>query len=214
MKLPAAKPGERLRVNNKLIPYSFWPTKLGPKGNASLQTLLFSLDPWAIIDQTIKASCPSAAKAEALACTYQARDFYEGATDTQRVSARPLTLYYCFMNLVKAFCLTRGTKPTFDKAQHGLSEMLRGPSNRELADAFLRAFPRPNAGGCSRTFRSSCWPSQGQDCQHSRTMIFRSCCRKFCRGIGCGPTQRTRKSALLRSTISAPLWTRLRANSG
>lgn len=147
MKLPAARTGERLRVNNKLIPYSFWPTKVGAKGNASLQTLLFSLDPWAIIDQTIKASCPPAAKAEALACLNQARDFYEGATDSRRVSARPLTLYYCFMNLVKAFCLTAGTKPTFDKAQHGLSEMLRAPGNRELTDAFLRAFPSPNSRG-------------------------------------------------------------------
>ena len=95
MKLPVARVGERLRVNNKLIPYSFWPTKVGPKGNASLQTLLFSLDPWAIIDQAIKTSCPPAAKAEALACVAQARDFYEGAIDTQRIAARPLALYYC-----------------------------------------------------------------------------------------------------------------------
>lgn len=144
MKLPAPRIGERLRVNDKLIPYSFWPTKLGPKGNASLQTLLFSLDPWAIIDQTIKATCPHGSKPEALACLNQARDFYEGATDARRVSARPLTLYYCFMNLVKAFCLTRGLKPTFDKAQHGLSEMLRAPGNRELTDAFLRAYPSPS----------------------------------------------------------------------
>lgn len=143
MKLPAARIGDSLKVNKKLIPYSFWPTKTGAKGNASLQSLLFSLDPWAIIDQAIKATCPSGAKPEALACVRQARDFYDGANDTQRVSARPLALYYCFMNLVKAFCLTRGTQTTFNKAQHGLSEMLQ-PGNRELADAFLRAFPSPN----------------------------------------------------------------------
>lgn len=152
MKLPAVRVGERLRVNNKLIPYSFWPTKVGQKGNASLQTLLFSLDPWAIIDQAIKTSCPSTAKAEALACITQARDFYEGAIDTQRIAARPLALYYCFMNLVKAFCLTRATKPTFDKAQHGLAEKLRAPSNRELTDAFLGAFPSPNANGVLQNF--------------------------------------------------------------
>ncbi|MEJ1128183.1 YaaC family protein [Variovorax sp. CCNWLW225] len=151
MKLAASRVGERLRVNNKLIPYSFWPTKLGPKGNASLQTLLFSLDPWSIIDQSIKTSCPQANRLEALACTRQARDFYEGAVDSQRVSARPLSLYYCFMNLVKAFCLTKGTQTTFNKAQHGLSEMLR-PANRELTDAFLRAFPSPNARGDLQNF--------------------------------------------------------------
>lgn len=151
MALPAARAGQRLRVNNKLIPFSFWPTKTGPKGNASLQTLLFSLDPWAIIDQTIKASCPAQARLEALACIYQARDFYEGANDARRVSARPLVLYYCFMNLVKAFCLTRGLQVTFNKAQHGLSEMLRPPS-RELTDAFLRAFPSPNQRGELQNF--------------------------------------------------------------
>lgn len=152
MALPHPRNGDRLRVNNKLIPFSSWPTKTGPKGNASLQTLLFSLDPWAIIDQTIKTTCPPAAKQEALACIYQARDFYESATDAQRVSARPLSLYYCFMNLVKAFCLTRGTRQTFDKAQHGLSEMLRSPNNKELVDAFLRSFPSPNTHGQLQNF--------------------------------------------------------------
>lgn len=152
MVLPAARVGQRLRVNGKLIPFSFWPTRIGPKGNASLQSLLFSLDPWAIIDQTIKTSCPAAARPEALACINQARDFFEGAIGAQRVAARPLTLYYCFMNLVKAFCLTRGTRPTFDKAQHGLSEMLRAPNNRELTDAFLRAFTSPSPSGVLQNF--------------------------------------------------------------
>lgn len=152
MALPAARLGDRLKVSGKLIPYSFWPTKIGEKGNASLQSLLFSLDPWAIIDQTIKTSCPEAVKPEALACMRQARDFFEGANDSQRVSARPLVLYYCFMNLVKAFCLTRATQTTFNKAQHGLSEMLRAPSNRELSDAFLRAFTSPNNRGELQNF--------------------------------------------------------------
>ena len=152
MPLPHAKAGERLRVNGKLIPFGFWPTKTGAKGNASLQSLLFSLDPWAIIDQAIKTTCPSQARQEALACVHQARDFYESAIDAQQVSARPLSLYYCFMNLVKAFCLTRGVQRTFDKAQHGLSEMLRGPSNRELTDAYLRSFPSPNTQGKLQNF--------------------------------------------------------------
>lgn len=152
MKLPSARAGERLRVNDKLIPYSFWPTKVGLRGNASLQTLLFSLDPWAIIDQAIKTTCPTAARGEALACVSQARDFYEGAIDTQRLAARPLALYYCFMNLVKAFCLTRATQPTFDKAQHGLAEKLRAPLNRELIDAFLSAFPSPNGKNILQNF--------------------------------------------------------------
>ncbi|MBU1776633.1 MAG: YaaC family protein, partial [Gammaproteobacteria bacterium] len=144
MRLPSARVGERVRVNDKLIPFSFWPTRLGPRGNASLQTLLFSLDPWALIDLSIKNDCPTAGKAEALACLKQARDFYESATEAGKVSAKPLSLYYCLMNLVKAFCLTRGTQTTFDKAQHGLGETLRAPGNKELTDAYLQAFPSPN----------------------------------------------------------------------
>ncbi len=151
MKLAQARTGERLKVNKKLIPYSFWPVNTGSKGNSSILPLLFSLDPWAIIDQAIKNNCPNLSKSEALACVHQARDFYESAIDTQRVSARPLSLYYCFMNLVKAFCLTRGTQVTFDKAQHGLTEQL-GTGGKELHDAYLEGFPSPNARGKLQNF--------------------------------------------------------------
>jgi hypothetical protein len=96
MPLPQPRKGEYLRVNKKLIPYSYWPTKVGARGNASLHPILFSLDPWAIIVQTIKVSCPRGAQAEALACMQQARDFYQGAIDTQRVTSRPLSLYLKF----------------------------------------------------------------------------------------------------------------------
>jgi len=151
MTLPAARVGERLKVNKKVVPYSYWPTRTSDKGIASLQALLFSHDPWAIIHQTIKVECPAASMSEALACLQQARDFYSGASDVTQVSARPLSMYYCFMNLVKAFCLTRATQPTFDKAQHGLSEKLHA-SNRELQDAYLAAFPSPNAAGQLQNF--------------------------------------------------------------
>lgn len=146
MGLSPQRKGDRLKVNKKLIFYSFWPTKVGSRGNASLQSLLFSLDPWAIIDQTIKTNCPIQSRDEALACIHQSRDFYQGAVDIQRVAARPLSLYYCFMNLVKSLCLTRGTRSTFNKAQHGLSEQLRMPGNRELSDAYLTGFPSPSPG--------------------------------------------------------------------
>lgn len=152
MRLPSARAGERVTVNGKMVSYSLWPTRVGPKGNASLQSLLFSLDPWAIIDLAIKNKCSLSAKDEALACIRQARDFYESATEVGRVSAKPLSLYYCLMNLVKAFCLTRGTQSTFDKAQHGLCETLRSPGNKELIDAYLKAFPSPNHRGDLQNF--------------------------------------------------------------
>jgi hypothetical protein len=81
---------------------------------------------------------------EALASLEQARDFYVAGTERGIEAVRPLALYYSYMNLAKAFCLTRGTAQTFDQAEHGLSERL-GPGKKELTDAFLQAFPSPNA---------------------------------------------------------------------
>ncbi len=155
MKLAQARTGERLKVNKKLIPYSFWPVNTGSKGNSSILPLLFSLDPWAIIDQAIKNNCPNLSKSEALACVHQARDFYESAIDTQRVSARPLSLYYCFMNLVKAFCLTRGTQVTFDKAQHGLTEQL-GTGGKSFMMLIWRDSLAQTQGVNYKIFQSLC----------------------------------------------------------
>jgi hypothetical protein len=54
-------------------------------------------------------------------------------------------LYYCFLNLAKALALTSGAAPTFDRAQHGLSEQLT-PGGRELLGAYLQIAPSaPNA---------------------------------------------------------------------
>ena len=70
----------------------------------------------------------------------QAKDFYSAAVSGIIIAARPLALYYSFMNLVKSFCLTRGHRATFDLAQHGLT-VDRHPGTKELVGAFLKAFP-------------------------------------------------------------------------
>jgi hypothetical protein len=50
------------------------------------------------------------------------------------------------MNLAKSYALTKRTRPTFNHAQHGLSEKL-GPTSRELIDAILEAHPSPGLKG-------------------------------------------------------------------
>lgn len=153
MRIPQPHPGQRLIVSRKPIPFGLWPTRMGNTGNHSLQPLLFSLDPWAIIERAIEERCPILSKPEAFACLEQSRDFFESATQSRRMAARPLTLYYCFMNLVKAFCLTRNTQLTFNKAQHGMSEQLASVlAPKELTDAFLRVFPSPNRNGDLQNF--------------------------------------------------------------
>lgn len=143
MKLPPARPGQRIEARKGVVEFSFWPTALAHRNRYKIQHTLFSLDPWAIIEGSISRKCPAVAKEEAHACLNQARDFFKAAVQAGTLESRPLSLYYSYMNLVKAFCLTRGLQTTFDKAQHGLSEKIR-PPGKELIDAFLTAFPSPN----------------------------------------------------------------------
>jgi hypothetical protein len=140
--LPQARPGQKLRVRGRQVGFSFWPSKPAPAHHA-LQSLLFSLDPWAVVRRSIEKNCARPRVKEALATLQQAQDFFSAGTERGLESARPLALYYSYMNLVKALCLTRGTPTTFDQAQHGLSEQL-SPGGRELTDAFLNAYPSPN----------------------------------------------------------------------
>src|SRR5262245_50481510 len=105
MRLPKQRVGERIKIRNKVVPFSFWPTRIARRGRYRLQSLLFALDPWAIIAQTISADCPHGSRKEALACLDQSRDFFSSAHQAGVLEARPLSLYYSYMNLVKAFCL-------------------------------------------------------------------------------------------------------------
>jgi len=110
-----------------------------------LQSTVFVLDPWTNIRASVQRRCPAEALQEAFALLEQAQDFYRAATTAGIMAARPLLLYYCFMNLAKTFVLTVGQQATLDKAAHGLSERLR-PPNHELEDAFLRAFKSTTGG--------------------------------------------------------------------
>lgn len=138
MPLPPPRNGQLVAVMKRPIPFSFWPARKGRRHYA-LQSLLFARDPWLAITQSIKKDCPKARQPEALACLGQARDFFAAGTSAEVVAARPLALYYGFMNLVKAYCLTRGTRSTFDKAQHGLSAQLVSGA-RELVGSSLDAY--------------------------------------------------------------------------
>lgn len=93
-------------------------------------------------------NCPKLRRPEALACLEQAHDFFNAGMNADVVSARPLALYYGFMNLVKAYCLTFGTRATFDQAQHGLTAQLAAGA-KELVGAFLTAFPSPPANNAN-----------------------------------------------------------------
>ncbi len=132
------------------MPFSFWPVYKTTR-RAGIHSTLFALDPWNIIVASIRKDCPQGARDEAKACVEQAQDFYNASLTATLASARPLLLYYSFMNLVKAYGLTKGITPTFERAGHGLSEKLAA-GGVELQDAFLEAFPSPNSSGLRQVF--------------------------------------------------------------
>lgn len=120
MALPLARTGTRIEITGHQTDFSFWPTEVRD-GARLAQSRLFALDPWAIIRQVVETtSLPTDALDEALATLRQAEDFYEIGTGRGNESARPLVLYYSYLNLAKTFCLTRGPRLTLDGAGHGL----------------------------------------------------------------------------------------------
>jgi hypothetical protein len=116
-----------------------------------LQSNVFSTNPWALMKTAVKSECPTHAQAEALACLDQAQQFFGAAVRADLVAAKPLLLYYAFMNIAKALCLTRSRRATFDQAQHGLSEKL-GPGGVELIDAYLKAYPSSPSSPVANVF--------------------------------------------------------------
>ncbi len=147
-----AKPtvGIPVSILQRPLHFSYWPMHKGSR-RYGLQSNLFAADPWTIIRDKIRTDCPSSARQEANACVEQASDFFSSSQTSVITAARPLQLYYCFLNLVKALILTKGKVPTFDQAGHGLSERL-ATGGRELRDAYLDAYPSPGTQGRRQVF--------------------------------------------------------------
>ncbi len=140
-RLPTPRCGEVVEVRGRPLRFSYWPMYRGSR-RFGLQSHLFATDPWNLISSCINARCSTASRPEAIACGEQARDFHAAALTAKITASRPLLLYYCFMNVVKAYCLTIGQQTSFDQAQHGLSQKMRAGGN-DVVDAFLEAHPSP-----------------------------------------------------------------------
>jgi hypothetical protein len=112
--------GQRVSINGRKTDFSFWPTGERAGGRVA-QSRLFALDPWAIIRQVVQtAPLAQDTREEAMATLRQAEDFYGIGLGRGIEAARPLVLYYSYLNLAKTLCLTRGPRTTLDGADHGL----------------------------------------------------------------------------------------------
>ena len=139
--LPQPRHGERLTTKGRPTEFSLWPTKR-LRAHAKIQPKLFALEPWGILRKVIEKVCPSPRREEASACLRQAHDFFLVGTEKGVEAARPLALYYCYMNLLKVLCLTHGPNNTFNNAQHGVTEIF----HVDYESIVLRGFPSPNGG--------------------------------------------------------------------
>ncbi len=145
MPLAAPRAGKLVQIKDRPLRFSYWPMYKS-KRRYGLQAHLYVTNPWALIRAGILDYCAAPAREEALAYLSQARFFFDAATSSDEWAAKPLLLYYSFMNLAKSYILTRSIRSTLDQAHHGISERLRA-AKRELIDAFLEAHPSPGPRG-------------------------------------------------------------------
>jgi len=143
MPLSAPRTGEQLKILGRELPFTFWPMGRTTR-RYGVQFRIFSTNPWPTIVRSIQRSCPALSKQSALAFVEQAQDYYRAATSGDVSAAKPLLLYYSFMNLAKAYILHTGQRPSLDiNSKHGISEKLT-PGGVELTGAFLETFPSVN----------------------------------------------------------------------
>ena len=136
-RLPAPRTGKTLVISDREIAFSFWSAKSDGRGVRALQTQVCTNDPWNIIETSINAVCPDHRRRDAHFFFDQARDYYNASMHSSILAARPLQMYYSFLNIIKVFVLIAGPYDSLDVAMHGLSE---ANSGRPFDQHYLEAF--------------------------------------------------------------------------
>ncbi|MBR7653467.1 hypothetical protein KCX83_14175 [Brucella oryzae] len=122
MKLIDPREGEVIHVKKRPVAFSFFPTYQGAK-REGLHSTLFATQPWNIIGHELEKIIDPTARRQALAFSNQARDFFTAAQSSDINAAKPLLLYYSFLNLAKCLVVKKhGT--ALNVVKHGLSEKL------------------------------------------------------------------------------------------
>ncbi|WP_163866736.1 YaaC family protein [Myxococcus eversor] len=135
--------GKPITIAGRKVPFSFWPTSAANSRHQG-QSAIFTSDPWGIILSHTKQRCPAIARPAALAFLKQAEDNFRAATDASIIGAKPVLLYYSFLNLAKSYILTQGLQRDLNTAQHGISE--KPPvGGKEFDDALIKAHPSTGA---------------------------------------------------------------------
>ena len=166
MRLKEPRRGAIVRVKDRPLEFSYWPMYRTTR-RFGLQSSVFVTNPWTFLGEAIRELCPKGAQPEARSCLQQAEFFFNSGIDAELIPAKPLLLYYSFLNLGKAFALTTGVRPTFDNARHGLSP--EGSSSGPGLDGYqLEAYRSPNSRGEANLFDDFLYACSGQRLPRSR----------------------------------------------
>ena len=138
-RLPPASTGDRLVINKREVEFSFWPMGRDTR-RYRLQSRVFVSNPWNVIENVINKNCPAASKKLALAFAEQSKDFFNASQYGEVRAAKPLLIYYSFMNLVKAFLLFKDLVQDLSDSHHGL-RVEHPKTGFELDDENLVARP-------------------------------------------------------------------------
>ncbi len=121
-RLRNARDGVRTRVKDHEVEFSYFPTTKGVASRAGLQVKTYTTDAWSVVTAAVRQVSSKSNRKSAIAFSEQAYEFYQAAEASSTVRAKPLLLYYCFLNLTKALCLTKGNDSIIGPAYHGLQE--------------------------------------------------------------------------------------------
>ena len=136
-RLPKMRTGTQLKANRRSVPFSLWPVATANAPRPPVQSLLFATDPWVIMKHAIAEQIQNPVTArEALSYIDQASDFYRSALQSMIDAAKPVQLYYSYLNVAKAFILCRGRQQSLPNIRHGISETI-AQGGQEFTDAYM-----------------------------------------------------------------------------
>ena len=150
-KLPRMRTGTDLRAYDRSVPFSFWPTGQGVP-RPPVQSLLFVIDPWVMMRRAITEQVAQVNnRSEALSYIEQARDFYASAEASSIDAAKPVQLYYSYLNIAKAFIICRGVQASLPNIRHGINESVN-QGGQEFEDGFVQFWTSPDQQGRLQAF--------------------------------------------------------------
>ena len=122
MRVQQPRSGKVVHIKGRPVAFSFFPTYKGKK-REGLHSTLFATDPWNIIHRRIEEHKDASVRKQSLAFQAQARDFFVAAQNSDISAAKPLLLYYSFLNLAKCFSVWKKSS-ILERVKHGLSETI------------------------------------------------------------------------------------------